>query len=140
MIEINSICPVVGKNYADNEDNKFKCIYQLEGNINYPFVFLHLNDYEDECATICFSNSGRSVGGRYLVREIGPYDDFKIDDPVMVRDSILHSWRRRYFAGTAEDGTALTWEGGQTKWSSSNRNNLIPWEECRKPTKEELEG
>ena len=140
MSEINRICPVVGKTYVDSQGCKLKCIYQLKGNKDYPFVFICVDDYGDESESTCFSDSGSSTfRWRRLVRELGPYDDFKIDDPVMVRESVHHPWERRYFAGTDEHGRPTTWELGRTKWSSLKRGNPFTWNECRKPTKEELE-
>ena len=67
--------------------------------------------------------------------EVGPYDDFKIDEPVMVRDDSENKWIRRYFAGVAPDGRATTWNVGATSWTTESRTS---WNFCRRPTPEEL--
>ena len=71
--------------------------------------------------------------------EMCPYEDFKIDEPVMVRSASSDSWMRRYFAGVDENGKALTWAHGGTSWSShTSKFNYTEWTECRRPTPEEL--
>lgn len=51
--------------------------------------------------------------------EVSPYEDFKIDDKVLVRDYENEEWNKRYFAGISADGLALAFVDGQTSWSSS---------------------
>lgn len=67
--------------------------------------------------------------------EVSPYDDFKIDEPVMVRDDERHTWKPAYFAG-ARDDEAQAFSEGATKWSSNTRS--VGWNQCRRPTAEEL--
>ena len=67
--------------------------------------------------------------------EVGPYDDFKIDEPVMVCNGVERRWIRRYFAGVAPDGRPMTWNSGATSWTTDSR---MPWDECRRPAPEEL--
>ena len=68
--------------------------------------------------------------------EISPYADFVIDEPVMVRDMDGFEWRQGYFAGINQDGFALKWIDGSTKWSSGGE--CVSWLQCRRPTAEEL--
>ena len=70
--------------------------------------------------------------------EVSPYDDFKIDEPVMVRrdDDLVRGWKRRYFAGVNVCGEPLTWYEGMTSWSAGGKKTS--WDECRRPTPEEL--
>lgn len=71
--------------------------------------------------------------------EVSEYEDFKIDDPVMVRDNEGEEWVRRYFAGVDANGFPLTWCYGATSWTNENKQNqAVNWRECRKPTAEEL--
>ena len=68
--------------------------------------------------------------------EISPYDDYKVDDPVMVsHDGEL--WFRRHFAGVDKDGNPTAFDRGATSWS---KPEYAPtrWEYCRRPTPEEL--
>ncbi len=71
----------------------------------------------------------------YNLTPLPPYHDFKIDEPVMVRDGMHSTWRKENFAGVRE-GLPTTWESG-TKWSSLG--HVMQWRECRRPTPEELE-
>jgi len=69
--------------------------------------------------------------------EVSPFADFKIDDPVMVRDSDGHAWQPRYFAGINPIGTPQTFSFGNTKWTNKD-SALMQWQQCRHPTAEEL--
>ena len=69
--------------------------------------------------------------------EIGPYDDFKIDDPIMVLDSD-NQWVRRHFAGVSEDRRPLAWYNGRTSFTANG--DTAAWHSCRRPTEEELKG
>lgn len=64
-----------------------------------------------------------------------PYADFKIDDPVMVKNNSDPSWFKRYFAGVDCYGCPLTFSDAGTSWTS---NRTIIWSQCRRPTEEEL--
>lgn len=66
-----------------------------------------------------------------------PYADFKIDEPVMVRNSV-GIWQRRYFAGVDNDGLPLAWSSGGTSWSLQDAQYKCAWPECRRPTLEEM--
>lgn len=70
--------------------------------------------------------------------EVSPWDDFKIDEPVYIRDSVDNEWMRRHFAGVAPDGRPSAWTDGCTSWSGAGR--AYSWNYCRRPTPEELEG
>jgi hypothetical protein len=69
--------------------------------------------------------------------EISEYDDFKVDDPVMVRDYFEDDWEKRYFAGINKEGKPTTFVDGSTSWSNSSCPALS-WNYCRNPTAEEL--
>ncbi len=73
----------------------------------------------------------------YNLTPLPPYHDFKIDEPVMVRVKGDTVWLRRYFS-SVDNGRATAWNGGGTKWSSNA--NAVSWDECRRPTPEELES
>ena len=68
--------------------------------------------------------------------EVSPYADFVIDEPVMVRDEDCLKWLRGHFAGLTTDGLAKIWGGEGTHWSS--KGTWSHWNQCRRPTKEEL--
>ena len=85
--------------------------------------------------------------GKYLLYEDSDYDlilpedfrTYKIDEPVMVRDSDEEGWLRRYFAGVKDD-TPCAWTDGATSWSVGFSDDLLAWNQCRRPTPEELVG
>ena len=68
--------------------------------------------------------------------EVSPYDDFVIDEKVMVRDHGQQKWHRSHFVGiNSESGHALT--SSFTRWMQVG----VPpgsWIQCRRPTAEEL--
>lgn len=66
-----------------------------------------------------------------------PYADFKIDEPVMVKDAINQTWLRGHFAGVNSNGSPTVWAGGGTSWTACFTQY---WEECRRPTEQELKG
>ena len=108
--------------------------------IDFPVVaIIRLSD--DKEFTNCFTEYGNFYAhgeSDMDLFEVSQYEDFKIDDLVMVRESPSKSWKRRYFAGT-RDGKALTWDSGATSWSSNNNEfHCSAWKECRRPTPEEL--
>lgn len=71
--------------------------------------------------------------------EVSEWDDFKIDDLVMVRNTDDGAWNLRHFAGVdSKCDRPSTWVDGTTSWTA-NRSKSI-WIYCRKPTEEELQG
>lgn len=72
--------------------------------------------------------------------ENSPYEDFKIDEPVMVRDFDTEPWNRRHFAGVDAYGRAKAWDAGSTSWTVDNVGDYATWDKCRRPTPEELAG
>ena len=70
--------------------------------------------------------------------EISPWEDFKIDDPVMIKFANSSYWLRRYFAGVNADGEPTVYKGGSTSWSTAAFDNRSTCKECRRPTPEEL--
>lgn len=62
--------------------------------------------------------------------EVQPWEDFKIDDPVLVSDDGLN-WEKGHFAGLDEEGNPLTFPYGGTSWSSDGCEFV--WEYCKKP-------
>ena len=64
-----------------------------------------------------------------------PRPNFVVDDPVMVKDRSTSAWKRRHFAGWADNEGILAWDGGGTSFSEIIK---IQWDEYRLPTPEEL--
>ncbi len=64
-----------------------------------------------------------------MIRKVQPYENFKIDDKVLVRDIGEEHWRKRYFAGTDEDGKPITFIGGRTSFTGADDEATV-WDEC----------
>ena len=94
---------------------------------------------------IAYQYNYRGIGERLAIttcddkswQTVTPWDDFKIDDPVMVRNECNDpSWHCRYFAGVGNN-RPLTFAGSATSWSNEVAFT-VGWDECRRPTAEEL--
>lgn len=71
--------------------------------------------------------------GDDIISEWNEWEDFKIDDPVMVSmDGNI--WHKRYFAGLFEQ-RPTAWNDGSTSWTGYE---WATWNYCRKPTPEEM--
>jgi len=88
-----------------------------------------------------YTNDGRywscEKSHRDLV-EVTEWDDFKVDEPVMVRDSEDTPWMQFHFAGVSDNGVPTVFAGGATSWSSSP-DFCLYFRHCRRPTEEELQ-
>ena len=65
---------------------------------------------------------------------MGKYDDFKIDDEVLVWDNDAKEHiKKRHFAGLDVDGMPIAWTNGGTSWSIDARYCLVSrWDNCEK--------
>ena len=84
----------------------------------------------------CYQNE---VETQYDLIEVGQFDDFKVDEPVLVRDSDRDSWNKRHFAGVSPEGHALVYPAGTTSWSVSD-SYLTAWAYCVRPDQESKES
>ena len=64
-----------------------------------------------------------------------PWDDFTIDEPVMVRNDRTERWVKRHFAGVKE-GQPMAFKNGRTSFTAEDTPAW--WNQCRRPTEEEL--
>jgi len=119
--------------YRNGESARILCI---DGNnCKYPVVSMDKNGYLfTHTEEGLFAKQGRDH--HYDLVEDMPYADFQIDDPVMVKDKYHIKWKKRYFAGVDDNGKPLTWNAGTTSWTAELK---ITWDECRRPTPEEME-
>lgn len=62
--------------------------------------------------------------------EVLPYQDFKIDDKVLVWEEGSCEKYKRYFAGVDENGKPLVFWDGKTSWSSDG--DTIDYDYCEK--------
>ena len=63
----------------------------------------------------------------FCLVEIPPYADIPIDTPGWARGSLDHGWRRRHFAGLAEDGRPMAWDDGTTSHTADGARET--WDE-----------
>jgi hypothetical protein len=69
--------------------------------------------------------------------EVRPYDDFKVDEPVMYTTvEGCNNWEHGHFA-TVSFGVPYVYAGGRTSWSVDGDLHY-PVIDCRRPTEEEL--
>jgi len=84
-----------------------------------------------------YSDGKYGLGGELPLDliEVSPYEDFEIDEPVMVSDFDCLFWNKRYFAGINDRGKPMAWSNGKTSWLSNGEKRT--WSYCRRPTEEE---
>lgn len=126
------------KKYKTREGRPVKILCIDRNHRYYPVIALTI----DKTGTILccteegkFQLLGEEKSCNDLV-EVSPYEDFKIDDPVMVTD-YKDLWYPRYFAGVSKDGKPMAFIDGATSWSAGDDNTVF-WNYCRRPTPEEL--
>jgi len=122
----------------DGQSVRILCTDRLDR--NYPVIAL---TGANEELIVTYTSEGRcSDGGHdrlYDLVERTAWDDFQVDEPVMVRDKDDSEWERRYFAGVTKEGRPSTWRSGVTSWTNMDGCPISCWDECRRPTAEEIE-
>lgn len=105
---------------ADSGFKFLKLLTILEDE-NQPYPVIGLMQREDEdivpgawCADGRFLTNGHEAGLDLI--EVNEWDYLEIDDPVLVKNSEIGPWIRRYFAGI-ENGMPMIWGYGGTSWS-----------------------
>ena len=79
------------------------------------------------------------VKSDYDLIEVRPYEDFKKDEPVLVRQDENHLWGKRHFSHVGSNGLAYCFVFGRTSWTNSS-GITTAWNFFRRPTPEELGG
>lgn len=100
---------------------------------DYPVVGLINNVLVHSWTSNGAFNRDPSLGPSDLI-EVNEWEDFKIDEPVMVSNT-GDPCVRRHFAGI-KDGKPTVWDAGATRWTA---NRWRSWDHFRRPTPEELE-
>ena len=62
---------------------------------------------------------------------VSKYDDFKIDDQVLVSNH-TGNVLKRHFAGISKNGKPLAYQKGWTSWTASGYQNTHEWDSCIK--------
>lgn len=125
MIELN-------KTYQDKSGNSVRIICVDRKNATHPILGL-----VNEADIRGYTTAGKIYSSCPECNLIIPedYSTYVIDEPVMVRDGDDEDWQRGHFAGM-RDGSPCAFGYGATAWS--NDSCLVAWNQCRRPTKEEL--
>lgn len=108
--------------------------------VGYPIVALVNIGHRE--VTRWYTNEGIDdcQNSNFDLIEVSAYDDFRVDDPVMVRNQSYpwtNYWTKRHFAGVDSDGRVKVFSRGYTSFTSVL---VETWEECRRPTEAELKG
>lgn len=76
-------------------------------------------------ASTCFEGKDQLID---IAEYIGIVDWSKVpvDTPILVRDSEISKWEKRYFA-FFENGRVNAWCGGTTSWSNENITRTMSW-------------
>ena len=126
----------MGKKYRTRggvKVNRVLCVDRRDG--AYPVVVeLELGEIE------VYTTEGQAIynndSEHYLdLVEVSPYEDFKVDDPVMVSNNETF-WGKAHFAGVNSEGKPMAYINGKTSWSTGGCARV--WEYCRKPAAEEI--
>ena len=129
----------LGETYKDKCGNDVRIIC-VDKRGNLPIVGIVSSNRFGEERVEAYTSKGT-----YWVKEGSDYDlvlpedysTYKVDEPIMVRDTDEGVWLRRYFAGVKADNPCA-WDHGATSWSVSSPDCMLAWNQCRRPTKEEL--
>ena len=113
---------------ADGQPMRILC---TDANGVYPVISL----CKSGVALMHRADGTQAFDERFNLIEVSPYDDFKIDEKVMVRDFGSDRWKRCNFAAVGPDQKPRAWDFGATKWTAVG---ATVWDECRRPTAEEL--
>lgn len=105
---------------ADDSGFKFlKLLTILEDEYQqYPVIGL-MQRYDNNITPCTWTAEGQhhtSVQSALDLIEVNEWDYLEIDDPVLVKNSEIGPWIRRYFAGI-ENGMPMIWGHGGTSWS-----------------------
>ncbi|MFA5920073.1 MAG: hypothetical protein WC856_02130 [Methylococcaceae bacterium] len=104
-------------------------VYAIKGAIVIGAIF-DGNEWYPKCFNLNGRYTDEPTYHRYDLIEVSPYEDFKIDDKVLVWNGEYGSRERGYFAGIDENGRPRVWHGGRTWWTS--RENTSTYEHCIK--------
>lgn len=112
---------------------------------NHPGFYCLVGYVKNQCDVHQWSLDGAIAGNsdgklnNLCLVEISPYDDFKIDEPVLAWNCDDDEPRERaHFAGVDSSGLPTTWDDGRTSWSMprGKRTQRTTWDFCVKASEE----
>jgi hypothetical protein len=118
----------VGQKYYDKSRNITVEVVAIRPETNQ--LYMTISDGE----WWCYSKADTK-----LLTEVLPYDDFKIDEPVLVWLADYPEKKvRRHFAGTNDRQLPLTWANGRTSWTAKGQTTA--WDFCILASEFQTEG
>lgn len=131
LVEDKSLIEI-GKQYQTRDGKQVRILCVDIKTEEYPVAALVLDEGQESLQR--FTADGRYYENRAnhesdLV-EVSPYAEFKIDEPVLVRNAAAQPWYRRHFAGIAENGKPTAFDMGGTSWGEVAK---VEWNECLRP-------
>jgi len=126
------------KKYRLADGRKVRVVCTDRRDNNFPLVVLVGNKDKEMVVTCTADGFYRisKVDHPLNLIEVTEWDDFKVDEPVMVRSNESADWLKRYFAGISSEGLPMAWNEGCTSWSAKGKTACGY---CRRPTKAELD-
>ncbi len=129
----------MGKKYRTRNGQPVRLLATDLKGTSWPVAAAITTDDGSETVFIYYPNGARWSGFECEIDlvEVGPYDDFKIGEPVMAKlFPTSDVGLRRYFAGVTQDGRPMVFNDGLTAWSSAGNRTICF--SVRRPTEEEL--
>jgi hypothetical protein len=142
----------LGKTYRAHSGVNVRIVSTTSGITGFPFIGVVEGHPDEFLCSISTSGETWKIHGAFDLgnhqlytcnfSEITPWDDFVINEPVMVRDSEEAEWQSAHFAKVVE-GVPCVWPDGKTSWTTTSasflQKRMHACEYCRRPTQEELQ-
>lgn len=118
----------INKKYKTGDGREAQILKIILGS-SYP-VKVYLPDTDElECYTLDGKIYSPDPTPADDLIEVGPFDSFKVDEPVFVSNDGM-TWHKRYFAGIDKHGKPEAFLDGATSWSADGRK--CEWLKCRR--------
>lgn len=115
----------MNKKYKTRDGQDVRIICVDSGILHYPVVAIVGKELMMFTA---YGNYKIGFEGEEDLIEVSPYEDFKVDDKVLVSVD-GDSWEKRYFA-YVKNGAPWAWADGATSWSACD--TARKWNYCKK--------
>ena len=136
--------PITKDNFKDRKfrtrDGREVVIYAVHDGQDYP---IHgAIKYKDGFGPESFDDDGRYCTAEcndFDLVEITQYDDFKIDDKVLVWNTdYINKKSKRHFAGVSCIGEPMTFRDGTSSFTAQDEHDVVYWDFCEKYVESDL--
>lgn len=125
----------INKKYKTRKGDPVRilCTDRKTERFKYPVIALITFDNNEICSTYSEFGEYSSEDHDLDLIEVQPWEDFKIDDPVLVsKDGV--EWHKRHFAGCDDsNGYPMAFNNGWTSFTAEDSTYVTPWKYCKKP-------